>query len=250
MVLGNGRRITGKYTASYQGSMKITYVYHSCFIMEIEDKVILFDPPGRGFLPKGFWEKIQELVKDRVLYIFVSHGHGDHYTQKIFDLQAKEKHVVLSDDIYTEEEAVMMSGEEERIVGDIAVKTFTSNDEGVAYLLKVEGMTIYYGGDLAMWDWPEWSESERREHVSVFEDTIRYLKKREIDIAFSNMDKRLKSWAGPVEFIHEVGPKYFVPMHTFGNEEWILDLVKKDIPKGTEIFQYRRPFDQFKVKYK
>ncbi len=134
-----------------------------------------------------------------------------------------------------------MSDGESKKIGDLRVRTFKSNDEGLAYLISIQGVTIYFGGDLAKWDWPEWSRAKRQRHVKVFERTLDILKDLNIDVAFSNMDQRLESWAGPVEFINTVKPRFFVPIHTFGNEEWIDDLLMKDLPDETTVFKYERP---------
>ena len=49
--------------------MKVTYIYHSCFLVETSDFYCLFDY-YRGTLPT--------LEKNKPVYVFSSHGHGDH----------------------------------------------------------------------------------------------------------------------------------------------------------------------------
>lgn len=49
--------------------MKITYIHHSCFVIEIEDCIFIFDY-YKGELPK--------FDKDKRIIFFVSHGHNDH----------------------------------------------------------------------------------------------------------------------------------------------------------------------------
>ncbi len=224
-------------------NIKVTYVYHSCFVLEVDNNTLLFDPPGKGFLPKGAWNKIEKTVEGKELYVFISHGHADHYTPLIFELEPKKAYYVLSEDVISKDKGMNLSDGEDVKIGSVRVRTLKSNDEGLAYLIHLKGNTIYFGGDLAKWDWPEWCERKRRKHVEVFERTLEYLKKLKVDMAFSNMDKRLKSWAGPVDFINAVKPRFFVPIHTFGNEEWIDDLIKADIPKETSVFNYRKPWD-------
>ncbi|MFO8110625.1 MAG: MBL fold metallo-hydrolase [Thermoplasmata archaeon] len=229
--------------------IKVTYIYHSSFILECSGKTLLFDPPGRGFLPGDIWDTIEKQVKNKDLYVFISHGHGDHYSPRVFDLEAKYTQYIVPDDINYPNNAVVLSDEEIREVKDLHVRTFKSNDQGVAYLIKLHNRTIYFGGDLAKWDWPEWSKKKRRVHVKIFKKTLEHLRGLDIDIAFSNMDKRLKSWAGPVDFIDKVKPKYFVPIHTFGNEEWISDLIEADTPKETTIVQYYKPGDSITLNF-
>ena len=54
--------------------MKITYYGHSCFLLEVASKRILFDPFITGN-PLAVNIKIQSIKAD---YILISHGHGDH----------------------------------------------------------------------------------------------------------------------------------------------------------------------------
>ena len=58
--------------------MKITHVYHSCFLAELEHSLLLFD-----------WYKrdLPVLPADKKLYVFCSHVHEDHYNAQIWDLQ-------------------------------------------------------------------------------------------------------------------------------------------------------------------
>ena len=54
--------------------MKVTYYGHSCFLLEVASKSILFDPFITGN-PLAVDIKIQRIKAD---YILISHGHGDH----------------------------------------------------------------------------------------------------------------------------------------------------------------------------
>ena len=72
--------------------MKITYIHHSSFLVELEHVSMLFDYYA-GQLP--------EIRKDRPLVVFASHFHGDHFAPVIFDLAKDREDVnyVLSKDI-------------------------------------------------------------------------------------------------------------------------------------------------------
>ena len=72
--------------------MKITYILHSSFLVELEHVSMLFDYYA-GQLP--------EIRKDRPLVVFASHFHGDHFAPVIFDLAKDREDVnyVLSKDI-------------------------------------------------------------------------------------------------------------------------------------------------------
>lgn len=229
--------------------VKIQYLYHSCFSLHFENVVLLFDYPGRE-VKEPTEKKLESKLKGKKLFVFVSHAHGDHFSPEVtkFSNDAEETYFLLSDDVpasrFGKEEVIEVAPNESYRIEDMKIKTFKSNDAGVAFLILLKNATIYYGGDLAKWDWPEWSEKKRKEHVEVFNDVVDSLKKEDIDIAFSNMDERLPSWSGPVEFIERVKPTYFVPMHTFGSEEWIDDLVNKGWEAETKIFHYSKQGDE------
>jgi len=234
--------------------MKITYLIHSSFALEIEDKVFLFDYPSERYISERLKETISKIVKDSDLYVFISHSHPDHYNPKIFELYdiAKKAVFVLSDDINLKSEdrkgkIKVVEPDKKYQVDGISINTFKSNDEGVAFLIEISDTKIYYGGDLAKWDWPEFSEEERMSKVNVFDDVLDELKDLDIDIAFSNMDERLESWAGPVDFIKTVRPDLFIPIHTFGNEEWIDDLLEVDLPEEVGIFNYHDTGDTLEI---
>ena len=74
--------------------MKITYIYHSCFLVETDRFYYLFDYE-KGPLP--------EMNVTKPVYVLSSHGHADHYNAGIFLLLASlgMQHIraVLSDDI-------------------------------------------------------------------------------------------------------------------------------------------------------
>ncbi len=226
--------------------VEITYIIHSCFTVEFDDRVLLFDYPGRSFSTKRTKKLVESKLNDKTALILSSHSHGDHFTQDVFQFQkaASQTIFVLSDDIAISRNSIpsnfkMIGPEEEITIEGISIETFESNDAGVAFFLTYRDKKIYYGGDLAKWDWPEWSSLKQKQHVKVFEDVLDILKDRGVDVAFSNMDERLESWAGPLDFIRTLTPRYFVPMHTFGNEEWIEDLMDEDIPSKTNIFNYK-----------
>ena len=55
--------------------MKITYIHHSSFLVEMEQIALLFD---------YFEGEIPEIRQDQLLIVFASHRHGDHFSPGIF----------------------------------------------------------------------------------------------------------------------------------------------------------------------
>lgn len=59
--------------------MKLTYYGQSCFMVEVNNKKILFDP-FITFNPKAAHIKVEDILPD---YIFLSHGHADHFADAV-----------------------------------------------------------------------------------------------------------------------------------------------------------------------
>lgn len=73
--------------------MKITYIHHSSFAVELPHAVFLFDY-FEGTLP--------DFPREKPLYVFASHKHQDHFDLKIFSLaeQYPKIRYILSRDIH------------------------------------------------------------------------------------------------------------------------------------------------------
>ena len=73
--------------------MKITYLRHSGFLVEMEQVWLLFDY-YRGEIP--------EISQEKKGYVFASHRHIDHFNKEIFKLTKKQNNIefILSDDIW------------------------------------------------------------------------------------------------------------------------------------------------------
>lgn len=191
--------------------MDITYIYHSAFSVELAKHILLFDYV-KGELPI--------FSSDKKLIVFVSHAHADHYDQKIFNLRKQYQHIqfVLSDDVSipSVQDCIFVKVHEQYQLSDVGVTTLASTDAGVAYVVQVEGKTIYHGGDLNWWDWgsedtAEESEAMKQQYLAE----ISSLANEQIDVAFVPLDPRLKEAfsKGMDAFIQCTHTKTIFPMH-------------------------------------
>ncbi|MEG0360552.1 MAG: MBL fold metallo-hydrolase [Longicatena sp.] len=222
--------------------MQITYLYHSAFLIELEQHILLFDYV-EGNLPA--FDMSKEIV------VFVTHAHSDHFSRVIFDLRKHYPNVryILSDDIKTVQESdiLFVKANEMYEVGNMNIQTLCSTDCGVAFLVKVEDKTIYHAGDLNWWDWTledTLAESEKMKQDYVKE--IMKLKDQEIDVAMVPVDDRLGEGfdKGIDVFMELTNTKKVVPMHMWGKYEIIRKLENKAyqakivrIKKENESFQ-------------
>lgn len=210
--------------------MKVTYIYHSGFAVELDNCVLLFDY-YQGKIPK--WEK------GKKVYVFASHRHHDHFQLKIFDL-AKEYpkvHFFLSNDIklnekYLERNHIDSSvkgkitniGKNKRVFfDDIEVSTLRSTDEGVAFIVKAEGRRIYHAGDLNWWHWEGDALSVNEDRGRAYKKEIDTIQDMHFDAAFVPLDPRLeRAYGFGMDYFleHTKADKVF-PMHMWEKYEYI-----------------------------
>ena len=76
--------------------MKLTYIFHSGFVLETEHTILVFD---YWLDPSGVMEDV--LRKQKPIYVFSSHFHEDHFTRDIFDWKRQKSDItyILSKDI-------------------------------------------------------------------------------------------------------------------------------------------------------
>jgi L-ascorbate metabolism protein UlaG (beta-lactamase superfamily) len=218
--------------------MKVTYIGHSGFSVELAQSTLLFDY-YQGEIPAFHAEK--------PLFVFVSHKHADHFQHKIFQLAKTYPQVtfLLSRDTKMSEKYQEKIGVPEEAKGRIfylgrhekaeyqtaeakvAVQTLESTDEGVAFLVHTEGKTIYHAGDLNWWTWPgEESEAEYRDMTARFFREMEWLKGISPDVAFVPLDPRQgdRYYWGLDAFMKASDARAVFPMHFWEDYrvfEWI-----------------------------
>lgn len=199
--------------------MKITYIHHSSFLVELEHAALLFD---------YFEGEIPAFDEEKPLVVFASHRHGDHFSKVIFELAERYKNVtyVLSDDIWNRQVPEEMMGRtifigpgEEKSGANFKVRAFKSTDEGVAFLVQEEGKTIYHAGDLNNWVWEGEPEADNRRMSENYHRELEKLAGTHIDVAFMLLDPRQEKdfSLGMDDFMRMVGADAVFPMHFWGD---------------------------------
>ena len=210
--------------------LKVTYISHSGFLVELEEAYLLFDY-YQGTIP--------EFDSNKKVYVFASHGHHDHFNHHVFDLLERENqiHFILSDDIQIDgfKEVTLVGPNMELTVGDCQITTFKSTDLGVAFLVTYinskpdangRECKVYHAGDLNWWHWNGESEEYNNKMMENYKIEIDKLKGKEIDLAFVTLDPRLEDayLLGLDYFAKQTYAKHIIPMHFWGKVE-ILDLL-------------------------
>lgn len=228
---------------------KVTYIKHSGFLVELEDRYLLFD----------YWQgDLPVLDYRKKLYIFSSHVHRDHYTKNIFKFEnlCEEVQYILSFDIRkgssfwkAAEKVSFLNAGEDRVIDDMEIRTLKSTDEGVAFLVKTNGRSIYHGGDLHWWHWPGDPDDLNEVRRDEYQKQIALLKGEKIDCAFVVLDPRQEEaggW-GMDYFLQHVKSRYVFPMHCWEKYSLIREYKEKNDMKYLQgqIMGITKPEQEF-----
>lgn len=229
--------------------MNVTYLHHSGFSVETETKVLLFDYYTEGGR-KAYFDPAA--YGDKNIFVFVSHAHEDHYDRRILNWgNLPNVKYVLSFDVRTElefqGEVLTVNPHESYDFGGIHIETLQSNDEGVAFLVKADGKTIYHAGDLNWWHWNGEPDDFNNDIERSYTTEINKLKGEQIDVAFVPADLRLQDkyfWAVNY-FLKTVGAKVLFPMHFWGRFE-VCDFLR-ELGYGETVMKITGENEKFEI---
>lgn len=200
----------------------VTYIEHSCFLVETTECYLLFDYYG-GEVP------LPALDPAKPLLLFSSHAHHDHFSREIFALRDHYPSVlfVLSADIpvpaAVQPFTCPMLPHEHRLLqlaggrGTVSIDTLRSNDEGVAFIIRLGDLCIYHAGDLNNWWWD--GDVEDQKLADIYHEELERIRGRHFSAAFIPLDPRLKGWwKGIEDFMHYADADAIFPMHNFGEK--------------------------------
>lgn len=194
----------------------IRYLQNSGWIIGTAKHLLVFDyvePLGvDSAVPAATLE-----AKDfdtRSLVVFASHRHSDHYSPTIAEWSKERPDIryVLGWSEPRLPAAHVMKPREEWVSGGLVVKTTASTDEGVGFLVSVDGLTLYHAGDHALWN---------DQIAEAFLAEMRWLAagRPSMDLAFfpiatgSACDPRPSIWRGVLLAAQELKPQALFPMH-------------------------------------
>ena len=217
---------------------KIWYLYHSGFAVQTARHFLIFDywkqsPKGKG-LESGVIDPAA--LKEHDVIAFASHKHGDHFNRGIlgWGQVIPRYRLVLSDDIPKAPGALMVGQGSRLSQSDFELETLISNDEGVAFVLDIDGLRIYHAGDLNWWHWEGEPDDDNKGMEESYKSQVALLQNRQIDIAFVPVDPRLEdqyAW-GINHLMQTVDVRKVFPMH-FGKDGQVVDrLLNDEASKG------------------
>lgn len=203
--------------------MKLTYLFHSGFLLEADGFSVVFDYYRAG-------ESIIDglLHRDQPLYVLVSHEHRDHYNPEILAWRQVNRNIryLFPREMAGRKElahltqATFLSRGETYADERVRVTAFGSTDLGASYEVEAEGRTIFHAGDLNNWHWcDESTEAEVHEAEAAYRAELDYMACRvaRFDVAMFPVDARLGSdyMRGARQFVERFEVGLFVPIHFY-----------------------------------
>jgi L-ascorbate metabolism protein UlaG (beta-lactamase superfamily) len=200
--------------------MKITFIFHSSFVAELKQSILIFDYYGEGVLP--------DFPEGKQIFFLNSHGHHDHFNREILKLRDRYPNAeyILSRDIrfHKDEQRPWIHSvraDMEYDFGALHIRTLRSTDLGVAFVVETEGRRIYHAGDLNWWHWEGEEKTRNNNMAANYKKIIDQLEGVHLDAAFVPLDPRLGD-------AYDWGMKYFLektcadavfPMHLWEQYE-------------------------------
>ena len=217
---------------------KLTFVFHSCFILETANTAVVFD-----FFRDTTSNSVATFVQNtnKHVYFLNSHAHPDHFSKNIFDIIANadaDIKLILSRDIkikLDEQQRARVTHfiklNEVYQDENIKITACPSTDVGASYAVEMEGVMAYHAGDNNNWYLVDEMDDERLNFMErCFLATIDSIKQSfpHFNLVMFPVDPRLENeiYRGPNQFLDQITADYFVPMHLWGDY---------DIPSKTAV---------------
>ena len=201
-----------------ENSLRICQSDQSGFLIETPAATLLFDWYRRILPP---------IRRDKPLHVFISHIHSDHFNQALLNLAKRFPDVSIylgydySDDALNEaleklpeacaDSVSCFRGGQHLDIAGGTVHALESTDLGVAFLVELDGLRFFHGGDLFPWRGAE----------KDFLAYIAALKGVRIDYAMLPMDSRFPEAAGLSisAYLSQAEIGCFTPMHLWNKPE-------------------------------
>lgn len=202
--------------------MKISYIGHSGFLVELAKCYLLFD---------YYESELPQRNLEKPLFLFASHFHGDHFNPQVFELLKEQKCVygIFDKGIFKGrtpdniERWFVKHSQTYELPLSVKVETLKSTDAGVAFLVTVGDKVIYHGGDLNDWYWEGETEADNHRMTEKYRKEIDKLTDRKIDAAFVPLDPRQEEYyaRGMAYFLETTKAEKIIPMHFWKQPEII-----------------------------
>lgn len=194
------------------------------------------ETPSASLLFDWYRSALPPIRRDKPLHVFISHIHWDHFHSGLLSLAKRfpEVSIYLGYD-YSEDwlnktleklpepcgdsVSCFRGGQLLKVEGG-SVRSLESTDLGVAFLVRMDGLCFYHGGDLFPWQGAE----------EAFLDSIAELGGERIDYAMLPLDPRFPEAARlcVTACFAQTEIRCFSPMHLWGKPEFAGSFAEKN----------------------
>ena len=200
-----------------RGEAEICYLGHSGWAVKTRDHLLVFDYFTDGALPDApalanGYVAPAELAGERVT-VFVSHAHPDHFDPAVFAWRGAIPRLtyVLGFEPDSAPPHVRVEPRQTRTVDGMRVTAIASTDQGVGFVVEVDGLVIFHAGDHA---------NRRRDLTGDYPPEIDFLAASGLrpDIAFvpvsgCGFGDQEAVRLGVQYALDKLAPELFLPMH-------------------------------------
>lgn len=201
----------------------ILYLGNAGWAVKTKNRLLIFDyienerKADEASLLNG--HILPEEIQGQKVYVFVTHEHPDHFSPAIYEWNKSLQNVEYIFGFKPKETpdyVQLMNPREEKIIDGMTIRTISSTDAGVGFLVQADGLVILHTGDHA---------NRIKELEKPFSDEIDYLAGMNLspDIAFLSIKgcgfrdtEAVKT--GVYYALDRLQPKAVFPMHASGDE--------------------------------
>lgn len=235
------------------GEAVVWYLGHSGWAIKTSNHLLVFDYWKRNsmadtpMLANG--SILPDEIKNLNVTVFVSHAHGDHYMESIFEWKKVNPNVTYVMGFKPENKPAdlynFMSPRETKKINGLEITTIESNDSGVGFFVTADNVNIFHSGDHA---------NRQKDFSGPFTKEIDFLAEKGLkpDIFFAPVSGcgfgDLEAVRKGVYYtVKKLSPKTIFPMHGGESGERYLEFREIAIKEGvtTPIYAPMFPGDWF-----
>ncbi|MCR5581095.1 MAG: MBL fold metallo-hydrolase [Pseudobutyrivibrio sp.] len=224
---------------------KVYYLMHSSFIVELQDRYLLFDYFDKNQVTSTVDYKggLPLLDDSKHLYVFASNNRKDHYTDEVLNWAKDRDNItyIFSKDIkisngllggilsggtpdYLKGKMHRVSSMSKYEIDDMTIETLRSTEAGVSFVINVCDLNIYYAGNNNWWNAEGRGELYAEQYGREYKRSLRPYLNRHFDLAFVLLDSRMGEdgyYLGLDYFIKNIDCECIFPMQMWGDYKWI-----------------------------
>lgn len=184
---------------------QVTYLHHCGYQVETDHSFLVFD-----------WIEGKIKTSNKTKICFITHSHQDHYRPDVFEKDFDT--FIVSNDVKTQshDKIIWVKEGDQLSPLSLTLEVLGSTDLGVSYYVEVDGVHLFFAGDLNNWHWAKESTQEEIDEMNEqFLKKIKPLQGKNVDVLFIDIDPRLQVNydLGAKQLLEIIQPKAIFPMH-------------------------------------